>query len=183
MVWMIHILRQQIYSRAKIEPNINFIEKIDLIQLPEFFIMRFGWFFPLFCISIVTRNDFNTNISKIVCLYFSLANDLPRLDPNLIRTIRSIASVDTIIARAALNEINDILESPEKQAALRDYEELYVDSICVQFMVNIKYFTKKACLLRFTFTINCLAFVANTNKWISDYVSTGIEQYVHVFHI
>lgn len=70
-----------------------------------------------------------------------MANDLPRLDPNLIRTIRSIASVDTIIARAALNEINDILESPEKQAALRDYEELYVDSICVQFMVNIKHFT------------------------------------------
>lgn len=67
-----------------------------------------------------------------------MANDLPRLDPNLVRTIRSIASVDTIIARAALNEINDILESPEKQAALRDYEELYVDSICVQFMVNLK---------------------------------------------
>lgn len=92
-----------------------------------------------------------------------MANDLPRLDPNLIRTIRSIASVDTIIARAALNEINDILESPEKQAALRDYEELYVDSICVQFMVNIKQFMLSgACLI--TVTSNSLAFVSNTNK-------------------
>lgn len=40
------------------------------------------------------------------------------------------------MARAGLNELNDILESPEKQAALRDYEEIYVESICSQFRVS-----------------------------------------------
>lgn len=41
-------------------------------------------------------------------------------------------------ARAALNELNDILESPEKQAVLRDYEDLYVESIYSQFKVIFK---------------------------------------------
>lgn len=77
----------------------------------------------------------------ILYLYFmclllsSLANVLPKEDPNLIRIIRSIASTDSIQARAALNELNDILECPEKQAALRDYEDMYVDSILAQFKV------------------------------------------------
>lgn len=54
----------------------------------------------------------------------------------MIRIIKAIASMDSITARAALNEINDILDSVDKQAALRDYEEMYVESICAQFKVN-----------------------------------------------
>ncbi|XP_037049831.1 protein mini spindles isoform X3 [Bradysia coprophila] len=65
----------------------------------------------------------------------NLADVLPKEDPNLIRIIRSIASPDSIQARAALNELNDILDCPEKQAALRNYEDMYVDSILAQFKI------------------------------------------------
>ncbi|KAJ6636203.1 Protein mini spindles [Pseudolycoriella hygida] len=65
----------------------------------------------------------------------NLADVLPKEDPNLIRIIRSIASPDSIQARAALNELNDILDTPEKQAALRNYEDMYVDSILCQFKI------------------------------------------------
>lgn len=67
--------------------------------------------------------------------FHSLADVLPKEDPNLIRIIRSIASPDSIQARAALNELNDILDCTEKQAALRNYEDMYVDSILAQFKV------------------------------------------------
>lgn len=66
---------------------------------------------------------------------FSLPDILPKLDPNLMRILRSVGSTDTITARAGLNELNDILESPEKQAALRDYEEIYIDNVCLQLKV------------------------------------------------
>lgn len=52
------------------------------------------------------------------------------------RILRSVGSSDTITARAGLNELNDILESPEKQAALRDYEEIYIENVCVQLRVS-----------------------------------------------
>lgn len=61
---------------------------------------------------------------------------MPRHDPNIMRAIQSIASEDSIVARAALIEIHDILESPDKQLALRDYEELFLKSICQQFIVR-----------------------------------------------
>lgn len=73
-----------------------------------------------------------------LCLYlpFSLPDILPKLDPNLMRILRSVGSTDTITARAGLNELNDILESPEKQAALRDYEEIYIENVCLQLKVS-----------------------------------------------
>lgn len=52
------------------------------------------------------------------------------------RILRSVGSSDTITARAGLNELNDILESPEKQAALRDYEEIYIENVCLQLKVR-----------------------------------------------
>lgn len=52
------------------------------------------------------------------------------------RILRSVGSSDTITARAGLNELNDILESPEKQAALRDYEEIYIENVCLQLRVS-----------------------------------------------
>lgn len=52
------------------------------------------------------------------------------------KILRSVGSSDTITARAGLNELNDILESSEKQAALRDYEEIYVENVCLQLRVS-----------------------------------------------
>ncbi|XP_055907668.1 protein mini spindles isoform X2 [Eupeodes corollae] len=63
----------------------------------------------------------------------NLADVLPKLDPNLIKIIKSIGNPDSITARAALNELTDIIESPEKQAVLRDYEELFIQSVLAQF--------------------------------------------------
>lgn len=57
----------------------------------------------------------------------------PRLDPNILRIIRGIGSLDSITARAAMNELADIMDSPDRQAALRDYEELYIQSVLQQF--------------------------------------------------
>lgn len=110
---------------------------------------------------------------------FSLANDLPKHDAKLLRPIRAIASEDSIEARAALNEINDILESPEKHAALRDYEDMYIMSICMQFKVNN--------LLSLPLNSNYLrllivALGATTYKRILDHVPAGVVQHVHVFH-
>ncbi|XP_038112366.1 protein mini spindles isoform X3 [Culex quinquefasciatus] len=62
-----------------------------------------------------------------------LADALPKLDPNLLRIIRGIGSADVYTAHAAINELSDILESQEKQAVLRDYEEIYIQSILQQF--------------------------------------------------
>ncbi|XP_058466116.1 protein mini spindles isoform X3 [Malaya genurostris] len=62
-----------------------------------------------------------------------LADALPKLDPNLLRIIRGIGSADAYTAHAAINELSDILESQEKQAVLRDYEEIYIQSILQQF--------------------------------------------------
>lgn len=59
------------------------------------------------------------------------------------RILRSVGSTDTITARAGLNELNDILESPEKQAALRDYEEIYIENVCLQLKVSSGFFTFK----------------------------------------
>lgn len=67
------------------------------------------------------------------------------------RILRSVGSSDTITARAGLNELNDILESPEKQAALRDYEEIYIENVCLQLRVSNIFFTvqMKYCFVLF----------------------------------
>lgn len=73
----------------------------------------------------------------IALFFFSLADALPKLDPNLLRIIRGIGSADVYTAHAAINELSDILESQEKQAVLRDYEEIYIQSILQQFKVRV----------------------------------------------
>ncbi|XP_053677299.1 protein mini spindles [Anopheles nili] len=63
----------------------------------------------------------------------SLTDALPKMDQNLVRIIRGIANNDTYAAHAALNELTDIMQSPEKQAVLRGYEEMYIQSVLQQF--------------------------------------------------
>uniref|UniRef100_W4VRR1 Putative microtubule-associated protein n=1 Tax=Corethrella appendiculata TaxID=1370023 RepID=W4VRR1_9DIPT len=63
----------------------------------------------------------------------NLADSLPKLDPNLVRTIRGIGSADIYGAHASIISLSEILESPEKQVILRDYEEIYIQSILQQF--------------------------------------------------
>lgn len=67
---------------------------------------------------------------------YSLADVLPKLDPNLVKIVKSISNKDAIIARAAMNELTDIIESPEKQAVLRDYEEIFIENLLAQFKVK-----------------------------------------------
>lgn len=67
-------------------------------------------------------------------------NDLnfetPKLDAKLTNMIKGIGHPDRLVAHASLNELSDILDSPEKQAVLRDYEEIYIMSVLDQFKVS-----------------------------------------------
>ncbi|XP_035894344.1 protein mini spindles isoform X2 [Anopheles stephensi] len=58
---------------------------------------------------------------------------LPKMDQNLVRIIRGIGNTDSYAAHAALNELTDIMQSPEKQAVLRGYEEMYIQHVLQQF--------------------------------------------------
>lgn len=53
--------------------------------------------------------------------------------------IKSISSVDTLKARAGISELAEIIDSPEKQAVLRDYEEIFIQNVLAQFKVIIKF--------------------------------------------
>jgi cytoskeleton-associated protein 5 len=50
--------------------------------------------------------------------------------------IKGIGHPDRLVAHASLNELSDILDSQEKQAVLRDYEEIYIMSVLDQFKVR-----------------------------------------------
>uniref|UniRef100_A0A2M4ALN7 Putative microtubule associated protein n=1 Tax=Anopheles triannulatus TaxID=58253 RepID=A0A2M4ALN7_9DIPT len=64
----------------------------------------------------------------------SITDELPKvLDQNLMRIIRGIANNDMYAAHAAINELTDIMQLPEKQAVLRGYEEIYLQSVLQQF--------------------------------------------------
>uniref|UniRef100_A0A1I8P7A2 TOG domain-containing protein n=1 Tax=Stomoxys calcitrans TaxID=35570 RepID=A0A1I8P7A2_STOCA len=62
----------------------------------------------------------------------NLADVLPKHDPHLIKIIKATSSTDTLKARAAINELNEIIDSPEKQAVLRDYEEIFIQNVLAQ---------------------------------------------------
>jgi len=62
--------------------------------------------------------------------------EAPKLDAKLTNMIKGIGHPDRLVAHASLNELSDILESPEKQAVLRDYEEIYIASVLDQFKVR-----------------------------------------------
>jgi hypothetical protein len=60
----------------------------------------------------------------------------PKLDTGLVNCIKGVGHPDRLIAHASLNELSDILESVEKQAALRDYDEIYIAAVLEQFKVS-----------------------------------------------
>lgn len=62
--------------------------------------------------------------------------ETPKLDAKLTNMIKGIGHPDRLVAHASLNELSDILDSPEKQAVLRDYEEIYIVSVLDQFKVS-----------------------------------------------
>jgi cytoskeleton-associated protein 5 len=62
--------------------------------------------------------------------------EAPKLDAKLTNMIKGIGHPDRLVAHASLNELSDILDSPEKQAVLRDYEEIYIASVLDQFKVS-----------------------------------------------
>ncbi|KAM7363198.1 msps cytoskeleton-associated protein 5 isoform 2-T4 [Cochliomyia hominivorax] len=62
----------------------------------------------------------------------NLADVLPKHDPHLIKVIKATSSTDTLKARAAINELNEIIDSPEKQAVLKDYEEIFIQNVLAQ---------------------------------------------------
>lgn len=79
-------------------------------------------------------------IPHIRCLTFlfytnSLADVLPKHDPQLVKVIKGVSSTNTLKARAAINELAAIIEAPEKQAVLRDYEEIFIQNVLAQFKV------------------------------------------------
>ncbi|XP_033245413.1 protein mini spindles isoform X4 [Drosophila miranda] len=62
----------------------------------------------------------------------NLADVLPKHDPQLVKVIKAVSSMDTMKARAAINELAAIIESPEKQAVLRDYEDIFIHNVLEQ---------------------------------------------------
>lgn len=74
--------------------------------------------------------------NSIVSLLCSLADVLPKHDPQLVKIIKAISSTDTLKARAAINELTAIIESPEKRAVLRDYEEIFIQNVLAQLKVS-----------------------------------------------
>ncbi|XP_023178563.2 protein mini spindles isoform X3 [Drosophila hydei] len=62
----------------------------------------------------------------------NLADVLPKHDPQLVKIIKAVSSTDTLKARAAINELTEIIEAPEKQAVLRDYEEIFIQNVLAQ---------------------------------------------------
>lgn len=61
--------------------------------------------------------------------------NLPKYDTKLLNIIKGIGHPDQYVAHASLNELSDIIESQEKQAVLRDYEEIYIQNVLAQFKV------------------------------------------------
>ncbi|KRF99998.1 uncharacterized protein Dwil_GK13258, isoform D [Drosophila willistoni] len=62
----------------------------------------------------------------------NLSDMLPKHDPQLVKLIKAVGGQDTLKARAAINELGAIIEAPEKQAVLRDYEEIFIQNVLAQ---------------------------------------------------
>ncbi|CAD6995897.1 unnamed protein product [Ceratitis capitata] len=77
----------------------------------------------------VTCGGSGTNLHQVP----NIVDVLPKHDPQLIKMIKAISSVDTLKARAAISELAEIIDSPEKQAVLRDYEEIFIQNVLAQF--------------------------------------------------
>lgn len=70
-------------------------------------------------------------------IYCRLAELLPKHDPHLIKIIKAISSFDTLNSRAAIRELSEIVDSADKQAVLKDYEELFIQSVLEQLRVRL----------------------------------------------
>lgn len=68
----------------------------------------------------------------------NLMETSPKLDAKLLNIIKGIGHPDRLVSHASLNELSDILESQEKQAVLRDYDEIYIQSVLEQFKVSLR---------------------------------------------
>lgn len=55
------------------------------------------------------------------------------LDPNILRMVKGVSSADSVVARAAMRELDSILEVKDKHAILIDYEQVYIESLLAQF--------------------------------------------------
>lgn len=55
------------------------------------------------------------------------------LDPNILRMIKGVSSTDSMAARAAMRELDTILEDKDKHAILIDYEQVYIGALLAQF--------------------------------------------------
>lgn len=79
----------------------------------------------------------------------NLMENLPKYDTKLLNIIKGIGHPDQYVSHASLNELSDIVESQEKQAVLRDYEEIYIQSVLSQFKVKKKFFFSKKLFIYF----------------------------------
>lgn len=80
--------------------------------------------------SVIVRNCVNK--SKI----HSSSCPVSKLNLNLVQMCRKIGISDPVIAKSAINELNDLLERPES-SMMQDYEELYIENVCLQFKVSV----------------------------------------------
>lgn len=55
------------------------------------------------------------------------------LDPSILRMIKGLGSTDSVVARASMRELDEILEDKDKHAILIDYERVYIEALLKQF--------------------------------------------------
>lgn len=80
----------------------------------------------------------------VLCIH-SPSEVLIKHDPHLIQIIETMSDPDNIVARAAINELNEIVESPNKQAVLLDYEEIFIENVLKQLKVYFNTFITLLC--------------------------------------
>lgn len=68
----------------------------------------------------------------------NLMETSPKLDTKLLNMIKGVGHPDRLVSHASLNELRDILESEDKQAVLRDYDEIYIQAVLDQFKVRLE---------------------------------------------
>lgn len=110
----------------------------------------------------------------------NLMENLPKYDTKLLNIIKGIGHPDHYVSHASLNELSDIIESQEKQAVLRDYEEIYIQSVLAQFKVDNKFCCN---LIHYMTSFLCLfiALVTASIKRGGFSISATPQQYLSLF--
>lgn len=79
-------------------------------------------------------NQINANPYATMTVYSNAEPPQERdLDPSILRMIRGLGSADSVVARASMKELNEILDDKDKHAILIDYEQAYVEALLRQF--------------------------------------------------